>query len=66
MNCGTRVLVVLGVFIGGMIGLDAALPWIDVANMIIIALNVGGMLFLIKMLREITLDYFEKGKDKLI
>lgn len=61
-----QVLVVIGVFIGGMIGVDAALPWADVANMIIIVLNVGGTLFLIKMLREITLDYFEKGKDKLI
>lgn len=66
MNGGTRVLVVPGVFIGGMIGADAALPWVGVANMVIIVLNVGGTLFLIKMLREITLDYFDKGKDKLI
>lgn len=61
-----QLLVVVCCFIGGTIGVDAALPWVDVVNMIMIVLNVGGTLFLLKMLREITLNYFQEGKDKLI
>lgn len=54
-----QVLVLLFIVIGGTIGVDAALPWVDVANMITIVFNVAGTLFLSGMLRELTLKYFE-------
>jgi len=61
-----QVLVVIGCFVGGTVGVDAALPWVDVANMFLILCNVGGTMFLIGKLRTLTLDYFKSGKDKLI
>ncbi|MCD8010129.1 MAG: amino acid carrier protein [Lachnospiraceae bacterium] len=61
-----QVCVIVCVFVGGIIGVDAALPWVDVCNMIMILFNVIGTLFLIKMLRQLTLDYFQRRKDKLI
>lgn len=57
-----QILVVACCFIGGTIGVDAALPWVDVVNMIMIVINVIGTLFLIKMLRKLTLGYFSKQK----
>ncbi len=55
-----QVLVVVFVVIGGTVGVDVALPWIDVANMILIVFNVVGTLFLTGMLRKLTLEYFSK------
>ena len=61
-----QALVVVGCFIGGTIGVDAALPWIDVCNMFLILCNVGGTMFLLGTLRKLTQDYFKSGKDKLV
>jgi AGCS family alanine or glycine:cation symporter len=47
-------------FVGGTIGVDAALPWADVVNMVLIVLNVCGMLFLTKTLHNLTVSYFSK------
>ena len=47
---------------GGTIGVDAFLTWVDTANMLGILLNVGGMVFLTKRLRELTLEYFNRKK----
>ena len=55
-----QVCVVVCVVIGGLIGVDAALPWVDVCNMIMISINVTGMLFLTPKLRKLTLDYFQR------
>lgn len=49
-------------FIGGTIGVDAALPWVDISNMLLIVVNVSGMVLLSKTLRRLTLDYFSKTK----
>lgn len=61
-----QVLCVCGCFIGGTVGVDAALPWADVCNMILIITNVGGTMFMLPKLRDITVEYFGSGKDKLI
>ena len=61
-----QVLVVVGCFVGGTVGVDVALPWVDVSNMFLILCNVGGTMFLVGKLRTLTLDYFKSGKDKLI
>lgn len=50
-------------FIGGTIGVDAALFWADFVNMVNILLNVVGMLFLTKTIHELTVDYFERKKQ---
>ena len=60
-----QVLVVGGCVVGGLIGVDAALPYVDVLNMVIITVNVGGTMFFVKKLRELTLDFFRSGRDKL-
>lgn len=54
--------VFLAVLAGGTVGVDAFLSWVDFANMIMIVLNVGGMLFLTKELRKLTRGYFSKAK----
>jgi len=50
-----QILVVIGCFVGSTVGIDAVLPWVDVTNM-----------FLIGKLCALILDYFSRGKDKLI
>ncbi len=53
-------------FLGGTMGIDAALPWGDTSNMLLILLNVIGMVLMSKKLRELTLDYFNRVKLKEI
>lgn len=52
-------------FIGGTIGVDAALAWVDLVNMLMIVAHVCGVLMLTKIVHQLTLDYFKNGKDKL-
>ncbi len=61
-----QAMAVGGCVVGGLIGVDAALPYMDVLNMFSIILNVGGMLCYVKLLRKLTLDFFSNGNDKLV
>ena len=45
------------------VGVDAALPWVDVGNMIIILVHVIGIMFWVPKMRELTLDYFKRLKN---
>jgi AGCS family alanine or glycine:cation symporter len=58
-----QVLVVVFCFLGGTVGVDAALPWVDVGNMIIILVHVIGIMFWVPKMRELTLDYFKRLKN---
>lgn len=51
-------------FIGGTIGVDAALAWVDVANMLLVVVNVLGMVMLTKTLHSLTTNYFSNIKSR--
>lgn len=57
-----QILVVVCCFIGGTIGVDAALPWVDFGNMWMILVHVIGVMFWVPKMRELTLDYFARLK----
>ena len=52
--------ILLLVFLGGTVGVDVMLNYVDALNMIMILVHVIGMLFLTKRLRELTTGYFSK------
>ena len=62
----SEALVIFCCFIGGTVGVDIMLPWVDVANMITISFNVIGMLMLTKLLSSLSLEFFKNQKDKAI
>lgn len=57
-----QILVVVCCFIGGTIGVDAALPWVDFGNMWAILVHVIGIMFWVPKMRELTLDFFDRLK----
>ena len=57
-----QILVVVCCFIGGTIGVDAALPWVDFGNMWMILVHVIGIMFWVPKMRELTLDFFDRLK----
>lgn len=59
MKEATKVMVLICCLLGGTVGVDIMLPWVDVSNMVLISFNVIGMLALSGLLRKLTREYFK-------